>query len=59
MSFAVIEDDDERTLLEKAEKLQSGYIGGATQDGGSLAAATYVRLRHEDNDRASFGGKNP
>jgi hypothetical protein len=41
------EDDDERTLLEKVEKLQAGFIGFATQDGGDIDRATYERLRME------------
>ena len=40
-------DDDERTLLEKVEKFQAGFIGGATQDGGNIDAPTYERLRLE------------
>jgi hypothetical protein len=40
-------DDDERTLLEKVEKLQNGFIGFATQDGGDIDRATYERLRVE------------
>ena len=44
---SVLDDDDERTVLEKVEKLQSGFIGVATQDGGSLDAQTYFRLRQE------------
>jgi phage portal protein BeeE len=59
MSFAAFEDDDERTLLEKAEKLQSGFIGFATQDGGSLDAATYTRLRQEIMTAPTLAGKVP
>ena len=60
MSFAAFEDDDdERTLLEKAEKLQNGYIGNATQDGGSLDAATYVRLRQEIMTAPTLAAKIP
>ena len=59
MSFAAFEDDDERTLLEKAEKLQSGFIGFATQDGGSLDAATYARLRQELMTAPTLGVKVP
>ena len=40
-------NDDERTLVEKVEKLQAGYIGIATQGGGSLDAMTFARLRQE------------
>lgn len=47
MSHDIEEADDERTLQEKVEKLQGGYIGAATQDGGSLDSATYSRLREE------------
>jgi hypothetical protein len=30
--------EDECTLLEKVEKLQGGFIGTTTQDGGSINA---------------------
>jgi hypothetical protein len=33
--------DDERTLLEKVEKLQAGMIASATQDGGGIDRPTY------------------
>ena len=59
MSFAAFENDDERTLLEKAEKLQGGYIGDATQDGGSVDAATYTRLRQEIMTAPTLAGKIP
>ncbi len=57
MNFTAFEDDDERTLLEKAEKLQGCYIGYATQDGGSLDAATYLRLRQEIMTAPTLVGK--
>jgi hypothetical protein len=40
-------DDDERTLLEKVEKFQAGFIGCATQDGGNIDGPMYARLRLE------------
>jgi hypothetical protein len=46
-SLNSLDQEDERTLLEKVEKLQAGLIGTATQDGGSLDAATFSRLRQE------------
>ena len=36
-------ENDERTLLEKLEKLQGSYIGTATNDGGSLDANEFTR----------------
>jgi hypothetical protein len=59
MSFARFEDDDERTLLEKAEKLQGGYIAQATQDGGDLDPATFARLRQEIMSAPALVGKIP
>jgi hypothetical protein len=47
MSALLTEDDDERSLIEKIEKLQTGLIAAATQDGGSIDDATYSRLRRE------------
>ncbi len=48
MGFSTgVGEDDERTLLEKVEKLQAGYIALATQDGGELDSVTFARLRQE------------
>jgi hypothetical protein len=52
-------DDDERTLLEKVEKLQAGFIGRATQDGGSIDEPTYERLRMELLSNATIRPKVP
>ena len=60
MSFtAGFEEDDERTLLEKVEKLQSGFIANATQDGGDLDPHTFVRLRQEIMGAPELAGKIP
>ncbi|ESQ81508.1 hypothetical protein AEAC466_21150 [Asticcacaulis sp. AC466] len=40
-------EDDERTLLEKAEKLQAGLVAAATQDPGGLSSSDFSRLRQE------------
>src|ERR1035441_10586109 len=47
MGIAAVIENDERTLLEKLEKLQGSYIGTATDDSGSLEAADFARLRTE------------
>jgi hypothetical protein len=47
MGIAVVIENDERTLLEKLEKLQGSYIGTATDDNGSLEAGDFARLRTE------------
>jgi hypothetical protein len=52
-------DDDERTLVEKVEKLQAGLIGCATQDGGDLDAFTYERLRLELLNNPTIRAKIP
>jgi hypothetical protein len=52
-------DDDERTLLEKVEKLQAGFIGCATQDGGDIDRPTYERLRLELLSNTSIRAKVP
>jgi hypothetical protein len=59
MSFPSPFDDDERTLLEKVEKLQAGFIGCATQDGGDIDAAAYERLRMELIGDATTRGRLP
>lgn len=38
---------DERTLLDRIQKLQAGLISAATQDGGAIDNPTYARLRLE------------
>jgi hypothetical protein len=52
-------DDDEQTLLDKVEKLQAGFIGCATQDGGGIDGPTYERLRLELLGNTSIRGKVP
>jgi hypothetical protein len=47
MEIAAVIENDERTLLEKLEKLQGSYIGTATDDSGSLEAVDFARLRTE------------
>lgn len=59
MSYGIEEIDDERTLQEKVEKLQAGYIGTATNDGGALDTATYSRLRGELLHEPSIKEKLP
>lgn len=44
---AVFIEDDERTAVEKLEKLQASYIATATSDQGSLDAQDFSRLRAE------------
>lgn len=45
--LATVIENDERTLLEKLEKLQGSYIGTATNDVGSLDTYEFARLRTE------------
>jgi hypothetical protein len=51
--------EDERTSLEKVEKLQAGFIGAATQDGGDIDSHTYWRLRRELLDDPTIHAKVP
>jgi hypothetical protein len=52
-------DDDERTILEKVEKLQAGYIAIATSNASAVEAGTYVRLRQELTDDVRLAAKLP
>jgi hypothetical protein len=54
----ILDDDDERTLLEKVEKLQAGMIACATQNGG-IDRPTYERLRLELFSNSSIRPKVP
>jgi hypothetical protein len=53
------DDDDERTLLEKVEKFQGGFIGCATQDGGGIDNPTYDHLRMELLSDATIRSRLP
>lgn len=52
-------DDDERTTLEKVEKLQAGFIGIATTNAGGMEAEIYMRLRQELLGEAQLAAKLP
>ena len=52
-------DEDERTTLEKVEKLQAGFIAIATSNAAAVDAATYTRLRQELLSEARIAGKLP
>ena len=59
MSFTPFEEDDERTLLEKAKKLQADYVNTATSNGEMLDTVTYARLRTEILTAPPLAGKSP
>jgi hypothetical protein len=46
-------------LLEKVEKLQTSLVGYATQDGGGLEIADFMRLREEIINDGRVKGKIP
>jgi len=48
-----------QTLLEKVEKLQASLVGYATQDGGGLEIADFMRLRQEIMNDGRVKGKIP
>lgn len=52
-------DDDERTTLEKLEKLQAGFIAIATSNAAAVEVGTYTRLRQELLGDARLAGKMP
>jgi hypothetical protein len=55
----MLDQEDEQTLLEKVEKLQASLIGYATQDGGGLEIADFMRLREEIINDGRVKGKIP
>jgi hypothetical protein len=55
----MFDQEDEQTLLEKVEKLQASLVGYATQDGGSLEIADFMRLRQEIMNDGRVKGKIP
>ncbi len=56
---AVFIEDDERTAVEKLEKLQASYIATATSDRGSLDAQDFSRLRAEFLNNAQLKSRMP
>jgi hypothetical protein len=55
----MFDQEDEQTLLEKVEKLQASLVGYATQDGGGLEIADFMRLRQEIVNDGRVKGKIP
>src|ERR1700738_3723264 len=55
----MFEQEDEQTLLEKVEKLQASLIGYATEDGGGLEIADFMRLREGIINDSRVKGKIP
>jgi hypothetical protein len=55
----MFDQEDERTLLEKVEKLQRGLVANATQDAGHLDIADFMRLREEIISDSRVQGKVP
>jgi hypothetical protein len=55
----MFDQEDEQTLLEKVEKLQASLVGYATQDGGGLEIADFMRLREEIVNDGRVKGKIP
>jgi hypothetical protein len=55
----MFDHEDEQTLLEKVEKLQASLAGYATQDGGGLEIADFMRLREEIINDGRVNGKIP
>jgi hypothetical protein len=55
----MFDQEDEQTLLEKVEKLQASLVGYATQDGGGLEIADFMRLRQEIMNDGNVKGEIP
>jgi hypothetical protein len=55
----MFDQEDEQTLLEEVEKLQASLVGYATQDGGGLEIADFMRLRQEIMNDGRVKGKIP